>query len=182
MTFYIISDVHGSAANLKKFLSIFDADDKKGDDAKIILLGDIYNHGPRNPFPDGYAPMQVAEMLNARKGQLIAIKGNCDSEVDEMISDFKIIPSLTVDMFDRRVLFTHGHKCNPQMPAAKVDAVFYGHFHRPSETTIDGVRYICVGAIGLSPNGVDKSYARISDGKVDAISLDSGKTLFSVEL
>ena len=82
MKLFIGSDIHGSSANIRRFLDIVSDARKTDPDAKVVLLGDIYNHGPRNPFPEGYAPMQVAKMLNDSKDFIRVIKGNCDSEVD----------------------------------------------------------------------------------------------------
>ena len=87
MKFLIASDVHGSNFYLKKLIERFKAE---GAD-KLILLGDIYNHGPRNPLPEEYEPMTVSEQLNAMNDKLIVIKGNCDSQVDTMISQFSFI-------------------------------------------------------------------------------------------
>lgn len=90
MKLFIGSDIHGSSANIRRFLDIVADARKDSPDVKVVLLGDIYNHGPRNPFPEGYAPMQVAKMLNDSKDFIRVIKGNCDSEVDQMISEFPI--------------------------------------------------------------------------------------------
>ena len=81
------------------------------------MLGDIYNHGPRNPLPKDYAPMKVAELLNSIKEDLIVIKGNCDSAVDTMISDFDFLDSAVLTSKEKTVFLTHGHVFNKdQMP------------------------------------------------------------------
>ena len=90
MKLFIGSDIHGSSANIQRFLNIVNDARKTDPDAKVVLLGDIYNHGPRNPFPEGYAPMTVAKILNESKDFIRVIKGNCDSEVDQMISEFPL--------------------------------------------------------------------------------------------
>lgn len=173
MKLIVLSDIHGSRANLARVLAGCKDDLSTG--ARMILLGDIYNHGPRNPFPDGYAPMEVAALLNQRKRSLVAVKGNCDSEVDEMISEFEILPSFYMDDDGRGLYFTHGHKCNPDLPEERAkagDVVFYGHFHRPSVKQVNGVYYVCVGAVGLSPDGVDKSYVTYCDKELTFKDLD----------
>lgn len=181
MRIFIGSDIHGSSANIERFLHIVNDYRAEHSDAKVVLLGDIYNHGPRNPFPEGYAPMKVAEFLNASKSFITVIKGNCDSEVDQMISDFPIGGDFSVDWYGgRKVYFTHGHKCNPDLPpvdAKEGDIVFYGHFHRPSILQKDGVIYVCVGAIGLSPEGVDRSYAILEEHSVTIKTLEGDKTV-----
>lgn len=92
MKFLIASDIHGSAHFTEKLKERFIAE--KAD--KLILLGDIYNHGPRNPFPEEYAPQKVAEMLNSLKDRLIVVKGNCDSDVDTLISEFDFVDNTVI--------------------------------------------------------------------------------------
>ena len=90
MKYVIASDLHGSVVYTKKLAEAFERE--KGD--LLILLGDIYYHGPRNPLPEGYDPKGVAEILNAMTDRLVVLKGNCDSQVDTLISDFGFILSL----------------------------------------------------------------------------------------
>ena len=182
MKLYIFSDVHGSATNLIRLLYKVNAEEKP---VKLVLLGDIYNHGPRNPFPEGYAPMNVARLLNDAKEHLSVIKGNCDSEVDQMISEFPIYAGLSMQYNGHTLFFTHGHKCNPDIPSADAkegDNVFYGHFHKAALTEKDGVKYVCVGAIGLSPEGVARSYAVIDENKVCVKTLVGDETIIEFEV
>lgn len=116
MRIFVGSDVHGSSANVERFFATVDAYRAQHGDAKVVLLGDIYNHGPRNPLPEGYAPMKVAERLNASKDYVTLVHGNCDSEVDQMITEFEIRPDFSLQWGERRLFFTHGHKCNPDLP------------------------------------------------------------------
>lgn len=179
MRVFIGSDIHGSELYLKKFLAAAAAS-RYGEGVKIVLLGDIYNHGPRNPLPEGYAPMKVAAALNSVKDSLTAIKGNCDSEVDEMISEFSIQPSYFLPWQGRTAYFTHGHKCNPDLPceeAKEGDIVFYGHFHRPDIREVNGVVYVCVGAIGMCPEGCQRAYAVLDEDKITVCSLDGEELL-----
>lgn len=181
MKLYVISDIHGASPALDKFF------ERTGDlkDGKLILLGDIYNHGPRNPLPDGYAPMKVAEKLNSVKDKLTAVQGNCDSEVDSMISRFAIFGGAEIRYKGRTFKFTHGHKCNPTLPASGLkegDVVFYGHFHRPEHTVVDGVHYVCVGALGMHPDDAVCAYAVVDGKKVKVVALDDGKEILSFEL
>lgn len=185
MKMCIGSDVHGSEANLIRFFQAADRQIAADPDTKVVLLGDIYNHGPRNPFPEGYAPMRVAKLLNDAMSFITVIKGNCDSEVDQMISNFPIIGDFSMDWEGHTVYFTHGHKCNPELPptgAKSGDIVFYGHFHKASLTEKEGVRYVCVGALGLSPEGVERSYAVLDEHKVTVKTLVGAKTLLEFEI
>lgn len=178
MRLFIASDIHGSADSLERFFKIVDEAVKENNDLKVILLGDIYNHGPRNPFPQGYAPMKVAKLLNDAMSFVTAIKGNCDSEVDEMISNFPIIPSFSMEWEGRTVFFTHGHKVNPDNPptgAKRGDIVFYGHFHVPEISERDGIKYVCVGSVGMNPEGVPKSYAVLTEKDVSLYDFDKNK-------
>ncbi len=178
MKYFIASDIHGSSANAKRFFDIVDKNANVDD--KVVLLGDLYNHGPRNPFPEGYAPMVVADVFNSHKDMLMVCKGNCDSEVDEMISEFDIIPNRQVEYAGHDMLFTHGHKCNVDLEKVdgKIgDVVFYGHFHKPTIQEKNGVIYVCVGAIGLSPEGVDKAYCILDENAITIYSLLNGDVL-----
>ena len=135
MKLFVASDIHGDAVSLKKFFSIVDKYLEKDRNCRVVLLGDIYNHGPRNPIPVGYNPQEVAHTLNEAMTFLTVIKGNCDSEVDEMISNFPFIPYFEMDWGNSALYFTHGHKINKDMPykgdPSKNNIVLHGHFHVP---------------------------------------------------
>ena len=102
----IASDLHGSYTYTKQLLQAF----QKENANKLILLGDIYNHGPRNPLPDGYNPLEVAQLLNAVSNKLIVIRGNCDSCVDDMISNFQFIQDSIILMNNKTIYLQHGDK------------------------------------------------------------------------
>lgn len=185
MKLFIGSDIHGSSANIKRFLDIVNEARKQDSSVSAVFLGDIYNHGPRNPFPEGYAPMTVAKMLNESKDFIRVIKGNCDSEVDQMISEFPIESDFSIDWQGRTVFFTHGHKCNPDLPpkdARERDIVFYGHFHRAALEVKEGVIYVCVGALGLSPEGVERSYAILNEHSITIKTLEGDKELIKYDI
>ena len=161
MKILIASDLHGSAYYTAKVKERFVSE--KAD--KIILLGDIYNHGPRNPFPKDYAPQEVAEILNGLKDKLIVVKGNCDSQVDTLISEFDFIEDCCVLAEDKTVLCTHGHIYNKDnMPATRYDAIIYGHFHTGFIERINGVIVANAGSVSLPKNDTPRSYI-ILDGK-----------------
>lgn len=126
MKYLIASDIHGSAYFTEKVI----ANANKLNVDKIILLGDIYNHGPRNPFPIELDEMKVASLLNGIKDKLIVIKGNCDSQVDTLISEFDFLENLVLVSGNKSVFLSHGHIFNKDCPPkTKFDAVIYGHFH-----------------------------------------------------
>ena len=128
MKVLVISDIHGSSYYAKKIKEI----NKKEEPDKIIVLGDLYYHGPRNELTQEYKPMEVAKILNSLKEKLIVIKGNCDSEVDQTISEFDFKENVEININGYNVFLTHGHKYNmDRLPplGIKMDIMMYGHFH-----------------------------------------------------
>jgi putative phosphoesterase len=169
MKFLIASDLHGSAFYTDKLLERFI--EEKAD--KLILLGDIYNHGPRNPLPEEYNPQKVASMLNAIKEKLIVIKGNCDSQVDTMISEFSFIEDAVIVSGNKTVFCTHGHVYNrDNLPATAFDAVVYGHFHTGFVENENGVIVANAGSVSLPKNGTPNSYLILEDGKLTLKDID----------
>lgn len=163
MKFLIASDIHGSAFYTQKILEI--AKEEKAD--KVILLGDIYNHGPRNPLPKDYDPMKVANLLNEQKDNIIVIKGNCDSQVDTMISEFDFLDNLAIVSGKKTVFLTHGHVYNKDCPPkTKFDIVVYGHFHTGFVEEINGTLFVNAGSVSLPKNGTPSSYVILKDGEI----------------
>ena len=160
MKYLIASDIHGSAYYTQK---VIDAVTREGADT-LVLLGDIFNHGPRNPLPKDYAPLKVADMLNAVKDRLLVVKGNCDSEVDTLIAEFDFLPHLVIANGDKTLFCTHGHVYNKDaMPKQRYSAVAYGHFHTGFIDNIDGTIVANAGSVSLPKNGTLSSYL-IFDG------------------
>lgn len=127
MKYLIVSDIHGSLPALEKVLEFYEREHCD----MLCLLGDVLNYGPRNGLPDGLDPQGVAAALNAMARQVVALRGNCDSEVDQMLLHFPILSDyvLLVDE-GRRLFLTHGHLYNEEhLPVAGIDAFFYGHTH-----------------------------------------------------
>ena len=168
MRLFVATDVHGSAYWAERIVEEF----KRSNCDALILLGDVYNHGPRNPFPRDYAPMKVAEIFNAIADKVIAIKGNCDSEVDEMISDFPFVQQEIIPADGHKLYFTHGHVYNKNnLPnLSKGDVLFYGHFHRNELVDVDGVKCVNVSSASLPK---DRAAYCIVDGcDVNVYALD----------
>lgn len=162
MKYLIASDIHGSAYYTQK---VIDATLREGADT-LVLLGDIFNHGPRNPLPKDYAPLKVADMLNAIKDKLLVVKGNCDSEVDTLIAEFDFLPHLVIANEDKTIFCTHGHVYNKdQMPKQRYSAVVYGHFHTGFIDELDGAIVANAGSVSLPKNNTPSSYL-LFDGKV----------------
>lgn len=163
MKLLVISDIHGSSYYANKILDIVN----KENPDKIVLLGDLYYHGPRNPLPNDYAPMKVADILNSLKEKLLVVKGNCDAEVDEMISNFKFEDNILLDANGKKIFFTHGHKYNiNKLPNEEFDIMFYGHFHICFIKQQDGKIFVNPGSISLPKENTLNSYATIDSDKI----------------
>ena len=127
MKYLIVSDIHGSLPALQQVLEYYKCEACD----MLCLLGDVLNYGPRNGLPEGLDPQGVAAALNAMSDQVVALRGNCDSEVDQMLLRFPILSDyvLLVDE-GRRLFLTHGHVYHEdRLPALGIDAFFYGHTH-----------------------------------------------------
>ena len=160
MKLLIASDIHGSAKWCDKLLERFDYE---GAD-KLLLLGDILYHGPRNPLPDAYDPMCVFNMLNRRADKIIAVRGNCDSEVDQMVLDFNVSSDYAT-VCDGRVKLTlsHGHRVTP--PLRSGDVYLTGHTHVPLNTVErEGYIHLNPGSISLPKDGTARGYILYENG------------------
>jgi len=161
MKIMIASDIHGSKYFASEILKRFAAE--KAD--KLVLLGDIYYHGPRNPLTKDYAPMEVANLLNPIKDKLIVIKGNCDSEVDQMISEFTFIECAMLCLDGKRIMLTHGHKLNKDnMDVGAYDVLVYGHFHVNMMERVNGVLVLNPGSVSLPKENSISGYITIQNG------------------
>ncbi len=162
MKLMIASDIHGSAYYCKKIVEAFEAE--KAD--KLLLLGDILYHGPRNALPRDYSPKDVAAMLNAMKEKIITVKGNCDSDVDQMVLEFPIMAPYAIISFEKRIIFaTHGDKISVDNPPFlnKGDVLLYGHFHVPKCDEYDNFIHMNPGSTSIPKEDSRHSYM-ITDG------------------
>lgn len=164
----VASDIHGSLKYARKLLDLFE----KQNCERLILTGDLYYHGPRNPLSDEYAPAEVARLFNSLKDRLTVIRGNCDSEVDEMISEFRFLPEYGEEIRGKLFIFTHGHKLNIQNPpVGKFDVLVYGHEHIGYIKRADGRIFVNCGSVSLPKNGSAHS-CLIVDDSIKLVSLD----------
>ena len=144
MKFVIASDIHGSAKYCKKLLEAFTREGAY----KLILLGDILYHGPRNPLPEEYSPKDVAEMLGRIKDKIICVRGNCDSEVDQMVLPFPVLSDYAEVFADGvEICLSHGHKDTPPLPKGAV--YITGHTHVPLNTREEGFLHLNPGSVSL---------------------------------
>ena len=160
----IASDIHGDASTAERLVEIYKASGAE----KLLLLGDILYHGPRNDLPAGYAPKRVIELLNPLKNEILAVRGNCDTEVDQMVLSFPILADYAYLSFDGlRIFATHGHKFNMGTlpPLAKGDILLHGHTHVPvaMEFGEDNL-YINPGSLSIPKESSPKSYILYENG------------------
>ncbi len=177
MKYLVVSDIHGSAGYLKKFIKTIESENPD----KIILLGDVYYHGPRNKLPKGYAPMKVANMLNSVADKIICVQGNCDAEVDQMISKFELQQSYETEISGKKFLFVHGHHLNFQDMPKGYDFVFGGHTHVCGIKPVQEVTYVNPGSLSIPKGGTTNSYAKIDDGEILIFSI-KGKVLDKIKI
>ncbi|MBO4297425.1 MAG: phosphodiesterase [Clostridia bacterium] len=162
MRIMIASDIHGSARWCRALLEARERERP----AKLLLLGDILYHGPRNPLPDEYAPARVAEMLNAIGSEILCVRGNCDSDVDQMVLDCPIMAEYCVVYAGGRMVFaTHGHVFNEEAPPKlkKGDILLHGHTHVQVCREYDGYACVNPGSISLPKDGSWRGYMLLTD-------------------
>lgn len=167
MKLLIASDIHGSAYATEKLLERAGYENAE----EIFILGDVYNHGPRNPLPEGYDPIKTANLLNGVKN-LTVIKGNCDSEVDGMISDFAFAESAYIYADGIKLFLTHGHKFNYDNIPKFCKVLVYGHTHIGGISEKDGIIIANTGSVSLPKNGSAKSYLLLDGDTLILKSLD----------
>lgn len=174
MKLIIASDIHGSAKWCRLLL---DAVEHENAD-KLVLLGDLLYHGPRNDFPEEYAPKEVFAMLNAVKEKITAVRGNCDSEVDQMVLEFPCLADFAlIDDNGRTLFLTHGHLFNTQnLPHLKKgDLLLNGHFHTPCFQELEnGVFYANCGSTALPFHDTPHSYIVYENGELTFADLETG--------
>ena len=163
MKLMFISDIHGISTNLKKIKEKFE--ELKCD--KLVVLGDLYYIGPRNKMIEGYNISEVQEFLESMKDKLLCMRGNCDSEVDLMVTNFPIMNDLSFIMTENHDLYiTHGHIYNESNWMKENSILIYGHFHIPFIKKIETNYYINPGSISLPKEGNKLSYLIYDENKV----------------
>ena len=167
MKLLIASDIHGSAQYCRKLIEAIEREKA----AKVLLLGDILYHGPRNNLPAQYAPQEVAQMLNAIKEKLICVRGNCDSEVDQMMLEFPVLSDSAMLCWDKMTIYAaHGHHDFPAL--SKGDVVLSGHTHVPADYEKDGVRYMNPGSVSIPKEESWHGYMVLENGSFTWKNLD----------
>ncbi|MBQ0065993.1 MAG: phosphodiesterase [Firmicutes bacterium] len=180
MRWMIASDIHGSYKYCKKLIEAYE----KEEASRLILLGDILYHGPRNDIPEEYAPKKVIELLNQRKKDILCIRGNCDTEVDQMVLDFPILADYAIfTQGNLTVYATHGHHYNVErpLPMKERDILLYGHTHIPMYQYKDGIHYMNPGSVSIPKAGSQHGYIIWEENQFFWKDLE-GNTLRQVEV
>lgn len=182
MKLMIASDLHGSAFWCRKMLEAFDRE--RAD--RLLLLGDILYHGPRNDLPREYVPKQLIELLNPRKNRIFCVRGNCDADVDQMVLQFPIMAEYGLLQMDHRLIYaTHGHVYNQQHlpPLAAGDVLLHGHTHIPAwEPFGEGNLYLNPGSVSIPKNDTPHSYMILENNLARWTDLADGKVYHAEQL
>lgn len=181
MKWMIASDIHGSARYCRAMLERFAGE--KAD--RLLLLGDILYHGPRNDLPAEYAPREVIAMLNPMKDKLLCVRGNCEAEVDQMVLEFPVLADYAMlPVNDRLIYVTHGHLAgedNPP-PLSPGDVLLCGHTHVPTCVDHGNFLYMNPGSASIPKNGSCHSYMTMEEGRFLWKDLDTGDVYMEYSL
>ena len=164
MKILIASDIHGSAKYCRELLAAMDREQPD----RVLLLGDLLYHGPRNDLPEEYAPKEVIAMLNGIREKLFCVLGNCDTEVDQMVLTFPILADYCL-LEEKGVLIfvTHGHHYNLAAPPLlkKGDILLHGHTHIPAWQETETFTYLTPGSVSIPKEGSRHSYMTLENGE-----------------
>lgn len=175
MKFLVVSDLHGDEYWAQKAAEAFRCE---GAD-RMVLLGDILYHGPRNDLPEHYAPKKVIEILNPLSDKILAVRGNCEAEVDQMVLKFPVMADyIYIVSGDVPFFITHGHLYNADnLPAVLTEGSVFisGHTHVAGDYMKDGIRFMNPGSPSIPKEGSVPSYIVIEDGEAVLKEFDNGK-------
>ena len=164
MKWLIASDIHGSAYYCEKLLEAY----RREQADRLLLLGDVLYHGPRNDLPRDYAPKKVIEMLNGMKQQILCVRGNCDTEVDQMVLQFPVLADYAVLAEGKRLVYgTHGHNYNNAKlpPLQPGDVLLHGHTHVPACQVLETHTYLNPGSVSIPKENSPHSYMVLENGQ-----------------
>lgn len=157
MKLFIASDIHGSEFYCKKMLECYKSE--KAD--KLLLLGDILYHGPRNDLPKDYNPKSIIELLNTIDSEILCVRGNCEAEVDQVVLTFPLLADYCIIYDgDTAIFATHGHKYNEENlpPLKKSDILLNGHTHVPKCTVHENYVYMNPGSVSIPKENSHHGY------------------------
>lgn len=174
MKWMIASDIHGSALYCSEMLGRYR---EEGAD-RLLLLGDLLYHGPRNDLPEGYAPKEVIEQLNRAADELVCVRGNCEAEVDQMVLRFPVMAEYALLPVGKRLIYlTHGHHAceTAPPPLKKGDILLCGHTHVPKCTPHESFIYLNPGSVSIPKEDSCRSYMTFDGERFLWKCLDDGK-------
>ena len=174
MKLMIASDIHGSAKWCGRMLDAW----RNEEPERLVLLGDILYHGPRNDLPEGYAPKEVIAMLNGVSQHLLCVRGNCEAEVDQMVLSFPVMADYCVLFADGCTFYAaHGHILGESSPPPMRpgDVLLCGHTHIPCFRRHEGFTYVNPGSVSIPKGGTPHSYITLEDGLVTWKDLEGGE-------
>ena len=163
MKLMIASDLHGSAFYCRQLLAAMEREQPD----KLLLLGDILYHGPRNDLPEGYAPKEVIPMLTGLKDRLFCVRGNCDTEVDQMVLDFPVMADYCILAIEGKTMYaTHGHIYNKDNlpPMMDGDILIHGHTHVLKAENMGNYILLNPGSVSIPKEGNPPTYAILENG------------------
>ena len=174
MKLLIASDLHGSARYCRALLETF----RREQADRLVLLGDLLYHGPRNPLPEEYDPQAVTAMLNTLADRILCVRGNCDSEVDQMVlsfpiqADYAFLSAAGADLFA-----THGHLYGPEQlpPLGAGEHLLCGHIHLPVRRQIGQITYLNPGSLALPKENTPHSCMTLEDGVFTWLDVVTGR-------
>lgn len=180
MKYMFASDIHGSAYYCSKLLEAY----KEEKAERLVLLGDLLYHGPRNDLPPEYEPKKVIAMLNAMKQEIYAVRGNCEAEVDQMVLEFPVMADYGIFVLDGRTFYaTHGHVFNTDNlpPMKEGDILIHGHTHVLKAEKMPGYIWLNPGSVSIPKEGNPPTYAVYEEGVFSIRDFD-GNVIKSIEV
>ena len=163
MKLMFASDIHGSRSAMEAILRQYKLEGAN----RLVLLGDLLYHGPRNDLPDLYDPKGVTALLNENKNELLCVRGNCDAEVDQMVLEFPVLADyMLLPVGDRMIFATHGHHFGEQNPPpfAKGSILLNGHTHVPVFRDHGDWIYLNPGSVSIPKENSPRGYMTLEEG------------------
>ena len=171
MKYMFASDIHGSAYYCKKMLEAYQQEGAQ----RLVLLGDLLYHGPRNDLPREYAPKAVIPMLNGMKEDLYVVRGNCEAEVDQMVLEFPVLADYCILEVDGKTIYcSHGHHFNKDNlpPMKKGDTFIQGHTHVLMAEKKGDYNVLNPGSVSIPKEGNPPTYAVLENGRFSIKTFD----------
>ena len=181
MKLLIASDIHGAAQWCARLMDAIDAEQPD----RVVLLGDLLYHGPRNDLPADYAPKEVVAMLNGIADRVICVRGNCEAEVDQMVLHFPVMADYAIIPNGRNIIYvTHGHHASEQTPPPlkEGDILLHGHTHVPKCVSHENFVYMNPGSVSIPKENSPRSYMIYDDGVFEWKRLDDGSVYMRADL